>query len=139
MADGARARLMIVSRMTDETGGTQTIKHARLGEVCETETSLTLCYEDEQDGERAHVTLTEEGGVASMRRRGMTRAELRFAPGERCAAAYETPYGALPVAVYTRRVSCEHTAAGGELRLDYDVFIAGERTAKTVLTVAWRR
>ena len=42
------------------------------------------------------------------------------------------------VAVYTREVLTEEGENGGEMRLDYDVFVGGERTSATVMTLVWR-
>ena len=51
---------------------------------------------------------------------------------------YGTAYGDIPVAVYTREVLTEEGENGGEMRLDYDVFVGGERTSATVMTLVWR-
>ena len=136
--EGRRVRLRIVSRMTDPEGEVHETKNARTGLLTQTLQGVTLDYDDVQDGERAHITLTARDGQASMRRRGMTRAELSFAPGEKSAGKYETLYGEIPVAVHTRRVALAREEGGGELALDYDVYIAGERTSTAALTVTWR-
>ena len=136
--EGRRARLRIVSRMTDPDGGVHETKNARVGTVAQTPQGVTLDYDDVQEGERAHITLSAGDGRASMRRRGMTRAELSFVPGERCAGRYETMYGEIPVAVDTRKVLLARSENGGELALEYDVYIAGERTSAAALTVTWR-
>ena len=136
--EGRRVRLRVISRMTDPEGGVFEQKNARTGSLVETPRGVTLDYDDVQDGERAHITLEVQGARATMRRRGMTRAELSFAPGERSAGRYETLYGEIPVAVFTRGVALSRQEGGGELALDYDVYIAGERTSSAALTVTWR-
>lgn len=132
------ARLRIVSRMTDPQGGAQETKHARRGTVAREGGAVTIRYEDVLEGERAVFTLRAGGGAASMTRRGMTGAELTFAPGERRASRYVTPYGDIPVAVDTRRVALTDEEHAGALALDYDVYIAGERTASAALCIEWR-
>ena len=137
--DGARrVRLRVLSRMTEPDGDTHGTKNARIGSLLETAEGLVLDYDDVQEGERTHVTLTMREGFAKMQRRGMTGAELIFVPGERRASKYVTMYGDIPVAVDTRRVSLARTPAGGELALDYDVYVGGERTASAALSVTWR-
>ena len=136
--EGRRVRLRIVSRMTDPDGETHEMKNARTGLLTQTPQGVTLDYDDVQEGERAHITLSAQEGRARMKRRGMTRAELLFSPGERCASRYETLYGEIPVTVDTRRVTLTRTENGGELALDYDVYIAGERTSAAEMTVTWR-
>ena len=63
---------------------------------------------------------------------------LHFQPGRKTPGLYGTAYGDIPVAVYTREVLIEESEKGGEMRLDYDVFVGGERTAATVMTLTWR-
>ena len=136
--EGRRVRLRVVSRMTDPEGEVFEQKNARTGSIVETPQGVTLDYDDVQDGERAHITLAARAAKATMRRRGMTRAELSFVPGERSAGRYETLYGEIPVAIFTRSVALSRQESGGELTLDYDVYIAGERTSSAALTVTWR-
>ena len=139
MADAkSRVRLRIVSRMTDPDGDVFETKNARTGALCQTPQGLVLDYDDMQDGERAHITLTAREGFATMQRKGLTSAMLTFVPGEKRASKYVTMYGDIPVAVDTRRVALERGENGGELTLDYDVYVAGERTSSAALSVTWR-
>ena len=133
-----RARLRVISRMTDPEGDVHETKNARTGTFADTPQGVVLDYDDVQEGERAHITLTLREGYAQMQRKGMTGAVLTFVPGERRASRYVTPYGDIPVAVDTRRVSLSQTPYGGELELDYDVLVSGEKTSSTVLCVTWR-
>ena len=134
----ARARLRIVSRMTSPDGDVQETKNARVGTCLQDENGIALEYDDVQEGERAHIVLTAKDGRAEMRRKGMTNAVLTFVPGERRASRYVTVYGDIPVAVDTRSVTLSRREEGGTLMLDYDVYVAGEKTAATALTVEWR-
>ena len=136
--DPRRVRLRVVSRMTDPEGDVREMKNARTGTLALTAQGLVLDYDDMQEGERAHVTLTMREGFAKMRRRGMTGAELTFVPGERHASKYVTAYGDIPVAVDTRRVALARGENGGELTLSYDVYVGGERTSSAELAVTWR-
>ncbi|MDO5377627.1 MAG: DUF1934 domain-containing protein [Clostridia bacterium] len=137
-AEKIRARFRIVSRMTDPQGETSEIKSARRGTLTQTGARVQIEYDDERDGEKARIALDTDGKSAVMRRRGMTSAELRFEPGRKTNSAYVTLYGEIPVAVYTRSVNLEAAADGGTLRLDYDVFAGGEKTASTRLELTWR-
>ena len=133
-----RARLRVVSRMTDPDGDVHETKNARTGTFARTSQGVVLDYDDVQEGERAHVTLTMREGWAQMCRRGMTSAVLTFVPAERCASKYVTVYGDIPVAVDTRRVALVRGENGGELALSYDVYVGGERTSSAELAVTWR-
>ena len=44
----------------------------------------------------------------------------------------------IPVAVYTRETEVIRTDNGGEMKLDYDVFVGGERTGASRMTISWR-
>lgn len=138
MSEERKARLRIVSKMTDPEGDVHTTKNARSGVFRRTADGLVLEYDDEQDGERAHIVLTADGGRARMHRRGMMSGVLTFLPGERVAGSYVSMYGEIPVAVSTRRVRLSEQENGGVLLLDYDVYVSGERTSSAELEVTWR-
>ena len=131
-------RLRVVSRMTEDDGQTHEIKCARRGVLCEQGGGVALEFDDEQDGKRARIELWTDAARARMTRRGMTSAVLEFTPGERTGGVYRTPYGEIPVAVRTHTLSLTREETGGLLALDYDVFVGGERTARTHLTAQWR-
>ena len=136
--EGKKARLRVVSLMRDPEGGEQELRHAHRGSFREDEGGIVLEYEDEQDGERARIELHFAPGRARMVRKGMTSAQLTFLPGQRTSSAYVTLYGEIPVMVDTRRVNVTRDGNGGELLLDYDVYVGGEMTARTELRVTWR-
>ena len=138
MSERKKVRLRIVSEMADPEGARETIRNARTGTLGEDGGALVLEYDDEQSGERAHILLTALPGEARMERRGMTRATLRFVPGECTCGAYMTLYGEIPVQIDTQSVRLTRAATGGELELRYDVYASGDLTAHTHLTVTWR-
>ena len=47
-------------------------------------------------------------------------------------------YGEIPVMVHTRQVVILRTENGGDLLLNYDVYVGTEMTARTELRVTWR-
>lgn len=138
MVEKKNVRLRVVSRMRDPEGDVHETKSAHRGVAELAEDRVCLTYEDEQDGERAKITLIVENGGAVMRRMGLTSAALNFIPGQRKSSAYLTMYGEIPVAVDTRRVELTRRENSGELLLDYDVYMQGERTSSACLTVTWR-
>lgn len=144
MSEEKKARLRIVSRLTEPDGDVHEIKNARSGLFRDTVDGLVLEYDDVQDGEKAHITLTMRPGRnaqenrARMQRRGMVSSQLSFLPGQKMASSYVTIYGEIPVAVDTRRVTIESGPQGGMLLLDYDVYMGGERTSSAVMEIAWR-
>jgi len=144
MTEQQKIRMRIVSKMTDGEGNTFETKNARRGVLNAVNDGFELEYDDEQEGERAHIVLsvhkgqTQRENWAQMNRRGMMSGKLMFRPGERIAGSYVTIYGEIPVAVDTRRVIAEQTAGGGRLMLDYDVYMGGERTSRAVMEITWR-
>ena len=120
------------------------IKNARSGFVKATADGTVLEYDDVQDEEKAHIILTMKAGRtakenrARMQRRGMVSSQLTFLPGQKVASSYVTMYGEIPVAVDTRRVDIQESEAGGNLLLDYDVYMGGEITSRARMEITWR-
>lgn len=144
MTEQQKIRLCVVSKMADTEGNAFETKNAHRGLMNALADGFELEYDDEQEGERAHIVLSvhmgenERENWAKMNRRGMMSGKLMFRPGERIAGSYVTIYGEIPVAVDTRRVLVERSADGGRLTLDYDVYMGGERTSCAVMEITWR-
>lgn len=133
-----QARLRIVARMRDNEGVVHETKNARKGVLKTSGGSMTLSYDDVQDSVKAKVLLSADAKGAQMRRMGEMTGMLNFEPGKRTSGLYATMYGEIPVAVYTRTVKLEQQENGGELKLDYDVFVGGEKTSSADMTITWR-
>lgn len=144
MNEAKKARLRVISRLTEPDGDVHEIKNARSGLVKETADGIVLEYDDVQDEEKAHIVLTMKPGRfpgenrARMQRKGMVSSMLTFLPGQKVASSYVTIYGEIPVAVDTRSVVIEQDERGGDLKLDYDVYMGGERTSSARMEITWR-
>ena len=144
MSDQKKVRIRVISRLTEPDGDTHEIKNARSGLLACTADGLVLEYDDVQDDEKAHIVLemkpgrTERENRAKMLRKGMVSSSLAFMPGKKRASSYVTMYGEIPVAVDTRRVMITNTEKGGDLLLDYDVYMGGAKTASAVMEITWR-
>ena len=144
MSEAKKARIRIISRLTEPDGDVHEIKNARSGLVKETPEGIVLEYDDVQDEEKAHIVLTMKAGRtakenrARMQRRGMVSSQLTFLPGQKIASSYVTMYGEIPVAVNTRKVEIQESEAGGDLVLDYDVYMGGEITSSARMEITWR-
>ena len=138
MEDKKKVRMCIISRMRDDEGQMHETKTAHRGLLARTATGLVLEYDEDQDGEKAHIELSCEGAKAQMLRKGMTSARLIFEPGKRTSSAYVTIYGEIPVAVETRRVALVGDELGGKMTLDYAVYVGGDKTSDALLEIAWR-
>lgn len=144
MSEAKKARIRIISRLTEPDGDVHEIKNARSGLVKATADGTVLEYDDVQDEEKAHIVLTMKAGRtakenrARMQRRGMVSSQLTFLPGQKIASSYVTMYGEIPVAVNTRKVEIQESEAGGDLLLDYDVYMGGEITSSARMEITWR-
>lgn len=139
MSEAQKARLRIVSLMRDPGGEKNEIRHARPGTFRMEGEEIVLEYDDvQEDGERAHIELRAAAGRARMLRKGMTSAQLTFLQGQRTSSAYVTMFGEIPVMVDTRQVLVAREESGGDLLLNYDVYVGGDLTARTELRVTWR-
>ena len=138
MTEPQKARLRVVSLMRDPDGQKNEIKNAHVGTCLDDGNEVVLEYEEMQDGERARITLKAAQGRAEMLRKGLTSARLTFVPGEKTSSAYVTMYGEIPVMEHTRQVVILRTENGGDLLLNYDVYVGTEMTARTELRVTWR-
>ena len=138
MEDKMKVRMCIISRMRDDEGQMHETKNAHRGLLARTANGMVLEYDEEQDGEKAHIELSCEGAKAQMLRKGMTSARLVFEPGKRTASKYITMYGEIPVAVETRRVALVGDELGGKMTLDYAVYVGGDKTSDALLEIAWR-
>ncbi|MGN0776627.1 MAG: DUF1934 domain-containing protein [Candidatus Ventricola sp.] len=142
MSENMKARIRVVSRLTEPDGEVHEIKNARAGVLRRMADGLVLEYDDVQDEEKAHIVLTMKPGRtarenrARMQRMGMVSSVLNFLPGEKIASSYVTIYGEIPVAVDTRSVEIHENS--GELLLDYDVYMGGERTSRARMEITWR-
>ena len=144
MSEAMKARMRIISRLTEPDGDVHEIKNARSGLVKHTPEGIVIEYDDVQDEEKAHIVLTMKPGRtarenrARMQRKGMVSSMLTFLPGQKVASSYVTIYGEIPVAVDTRSVTITQDERGGELMLDYDVYMGGERTSSARMEITWR-
>ena len=144
MSEVMKARMRIISRLTEPDGDVHEIKNARSGLVKHTPEGIVIEYDDVQDEEKAHIVLTVKPGRnakenrARMQRMGMVSSMLTFLPGQKVSSSYVTIYGEIPVAVDTRSVEIEESEKGGDLRLDYDVYMGGERTSRARMDITWR-
>jgi len=144
MSEAKKVRIRIISRLTEPDGDVHEIKNARSGFLKATADSTVLEYDDVQDEEKAHIVLemktgrNEKENRARMQRRGMVSSQLTFLPGQKVASSYVTMYGEIPVAVDTRRVEIREDEKGGDLLLDYDVYMGGERTSSARMEITWR-
>ena len=132
-------RMMILSQLVDDDGQAHYTKHAHRAMLERTERGVVLDSDEEQDGERLHLTLTCEPGKATMKRKGEVCALLHFEEGKRVEGRYITAYGDIHIATDTRFVRLSTQPQGGKLTLNYAVYAGGDKTSDAQLEIQWRR
>ena len=87
----------------------------------------TETQEDEETGEpmKADVTLLMKKDRVIMHREGAFRNTMVFVRGQRFEGLYSTPFGDLPMAVYTHRMSCDVEKDRGSVTLHYQLDMQG--------------
>ena len=139
MPEIQKIRLAIVSRMTDPDGKKQEIRSMYKGTLEQISDGIRLRYTDTQNDERADVTLDVAPERAQMLRRGMTSARLPFLSGQRTNGRYTTLYGEIPVSVLTHALQADWSSREhGSLTVRYALFVSGDKTADTELTIRWK-
>lgn len=133
-----KIRLRVVTVMTDTDGEKHESKTVHHGTLEEKDGGIELTYEQMLEGVRAKITLIQEADCIQMRRTGEMSGALRFESGKQTKGIYTTIYGEIPVSIYTNQTEVIRTESGGEMKLDYEVFVAGERTGSSRMTLTWR-
>ena len=97
---------------------------------------LLLTYR-EGEGGSIRTALRLEGDKVTLLRSGELGCSLVFTPGLRHDSTYRTPYGSFPISVTARRVEPRGGEAGGELELEYDLDLSGERAGTILFRMTW--
>ena len=87
----------------------------------------TESLQDEDTGENlnAHVSLLMKNGRVTMTRHGDISNTMVFIPKQRFEGVYQTPYGAMDMAVFSRGVRCDIGDRKGSVHLKYQLDIQG--------------
>lgn len=75
------------------------------------------------------VAVTVEDGTLVMERGGEYATQMVFSRGRRYEGQYETPYGAMDLAVFCTRLKCALNEEGGEIQLSYQMDLNGQFAA----------
>ena len=99
----------------------------RIGDEEKAVLEYTESQQDEETGEitTAQVTLSMEKNRVTMTRNGDYSNTMVFVPEQRFEGVYQTPYGAMDMAVFSRRVRCDIGDRKGSVHLKYQLDIQG--------------
>lgn len=71
--------------------------------------------------------LKVDGDVITLKRTGEYGSDMRFEAGKRSEFMYRTPYGSIPMTLFTSNASHTLSPAGGIIRLDYVLDTNGDK------------
>jgi uncharacterized beta-barrel protein YwiB (DUF1934 family) len=96
--------------------------------------------QDEETGEiaTALVTLMLEKNSVTMTRKGDYSNTMVFVPEQRFEGVYQTPFGTMDMAVYSRGVQCDIGERKGSVHLKYQLDIQGAYTSTNELHLEYR-
>lgn len=91
------------------------------------EDSYYLSYQEPPEtGLAARTEIRGQGGRLSLRRQGEVEMEQHFGRGQSCRGSYRTPYGLMQMETRTLLTEVNLTDTGGNIKLKYELFLAGE-------------
>lgn len=99
----------------------------RMGDHEDAVLEYTESQQDEETGEiaTALVTLMLEKNRVTMTRKGDYSNTMVFVPDQRFEGIYQTPFGTMDMAVYSRGVRCDIGEQKGSVHLKYQLDIQG--------------
>ncbi len=107
------------------------------GEYYKDEDSYYAIYDEtELSGmEGTKTTLKISPNNFLLTRVGTTNAEMKFKKNTKEITMYNTPYGMLEMKLETKDLKIALDDAGGDVEIDYNLAIAGEKPQNTILKV----
>lgn len=84
------------------------------------------------------TTLTIKDGEVLLEREGTTSSKMLFNENEPSVSLYNTPYGMLEISISTNKLIVDMNEDGGELSIDYDMSVSGQKPLKTSLSLKVR-
>ena len=105
--------------------------------------ALLQYVESQQDEETGEITASDislfvQDGRVTMERKGDFHNTMVFSRGQRFEGVYQTPYGDMNMAVYTKEADCRIGRDDGTLHLKYQLHIQGNYTSTNELHLEYR-
>lgn len=138
MAETIRVRLIAETRIENNDGETQSIRHAGYGTLSIEGDGFALSYEDHQENERIEVALKGNADRVEMHRSGDAQGVLVFIPGQETESVYFLGYGEIDINIRTVSVCLQLNEASGSIMLLYESGIGGESMNRTQYVCRWK-
>ena len=113
--------ITVVGKQTVD-GESDKIEVITEGDIRETGDKLVITYPEypEDDPQKkTDTTVTLDGGILSIERKGEMSSHLILEQGKRHECLYQTPFGALPLTTNASRYHAALSAAGGQADVCY--------------------
>lgn len=81
------------------------------------------------------TTLKISNDKVSLIRRGTIITTMEFEKDKKSISLYNTPYGTLELKINTKDLNIKMTDDGGEVFINYDMCIVGQKSQKTLLKI----
>lgn len=130
-----KAIISVVSKQTDGDGNK--IEVVTPGEFYKENNDYYAVYEEtELSGmEGTKTTLKISSDKLLLLRVGTTNAEMQFKKNNKDITLYNTPYGALEISVETKDLKINIDNNGGDVLVNYNLAVAGQKSQNTILEV----
>jgi uncharacterized beta-barrel protein YwiB (DUF1934 family) len=130
-----KAIISVVSKQTDGDGNK--IEVVTPGEFYKENNDYYAVYEEtELSGmEGTKTTLKISSDKLLLLRVGTTNAEMKFKKNNKDTTLYNTPYGALEISVETKDLKINIDNNGGDVLVNYNLAVAGQKSQNTILEV----
>lgn len=130
-----KAIISVVSKQTDGDGNK--IEVVTPGEFYKENNDYYAVYEEtELSGmEGTKTTLKISSDKLLLLRVGTTNAEMKFKKNNKDITLYNTPYGALEISVETKDLKINIDNNGGDVLVNYNLAVAGQKSQNTILEV----
>lgn len=126
--------LVVLSAEQRADGESRSFETRALGHLRRQENAQILTYRGRESGP-ARVTI-EDGAVTAERESGV----FRYLPGKRTATDYRTPFGSIPLTVYTKDIQKEERTDALSLTVRYTLEQGGAAVSENRLTITiWKR
>lgn len=121
-------RIHICSKQLFEGVEEETVEQYLQGKLLFRDGHYLLTYDEGEPGRPVaqSTTMWIEPELVRLQRKGTVYTDMTFQKGQRHESRYETPYGALPLFVQTRRIRSRWTGMAGEVELEYELELGGQ-------------
>ena len=106
----------VVNRQVNN-GDTDYIRETGTGSLRVKDSKYYIMYKTDT----ATVMIRLDGKYANVKRTGESSSDMDYRPGEKTAFDYNTPYGVMQLALFTKKLEYTLDETGGEIKIQYEL------------------